>query len=638
MVFNPPHYEQEKKGKQAATGPEVSVEQKAMERHQENLKDYFESIKKITPREKRDFFARTLEWGRNENFAELRRAGISAAEDEKDPLKKYALLSSLYLERDARFGDRMVFKINFGNDLARRKVGLGDMAPPNFKIVRVMDDKGQVVSGRAFRGINPENGRIGYYDEAEYRSSKKYKYIAVFDNFSFECLETGPMQDPETQRHIFSEHREIYESRREAAPTRESKGVKGKPGEFTPPPGPEKVMRIASNKATIEGETYEMASKNFWLQRVGSSPEEVGKFLTLDPITGGPITFLGRPLVTHDPKTGREIPIRINALILPYLKEAEARMREAGIDYNITEATCFNWRPIRGAEGTSNLSMHSWGIAMDLNPEQNPLHSKGTNFPQKFIEIMELCGFRWGGSWRQFGKSGSDVWGGEWGRSDPMHFEYWLDPDNSQKLLKHDESRKYAELIFKQKPAGQFAARVAAPEGGALDQGLNTRITSRLSKYQPIIVEASAKYKVPENLIRAVIWQESGGDSQIASSAGAGGLMQLMPATARGVGFKEVRPLIREETAGGRVRYRLDPADDRADPYKCIMAGAKLLGQLLKQYNGNVEMALAAYNWGSGNVDKYVKGEKNMPRETRNYISNIPKMKSSLDAGEQKAA
>lgn len=113
-----------------------------------------------------------------------------------------------------------------------------------------------------------------------------------------------------------------------------------------------------------------------------------------------------------------------------------------------------------------------------------------------------------------------------------------------------------------------------------------------------IFREAAETYQVPVNLLMAVGKAESGFNPNAVSPAGAQGVMQLMPATAASLGVT-------------------DPFDARSN----IMGGAKYLGQMLSQYNGNIELALAAYNAGSGNVAKY--GGVPPFTETRNYIQRI---------------
>jgi soluble lytic murein transglycosylase-like protein len=113
-----------------------------------------------------------------------------------------------------------------------------------------------------------------------------------------------------------------------------------------------------------------------------------------------------------------------------------------------------------------------------------------------------------------------------------------------------------------------------------------------------IIFEVGEKQGVDPRFIHAVIWQESKYDTHARSHAGAQGLMQLIPATAKRFGCEHPE-----------------------DPEENITAGTKYLGWLLKRFSGNVELALAGYNAGEGAVDKY----DGVPpyNETQNYVKII---------------
>jgi soluble lytic murein transglycosylase-like protein len=124
------------------------------------------------------------------------------------------------------------------------------------------------------------------------------------------------------------------------------------------------------------------------------------------------------------------------------------------------------------------------------------------------------------------------------------------------------------------------------------------RIRNDLVAINPFIKEASRRFRIPEALIKAVIAVESDFDERAISGAGAQGLMQLMPGTAKDLGV-------------------LDPFD----PYDNISGGTKYLRQLANQFEGDVVLMLAAYNAGHNLVGK-INRVPNI-RETRNYVRRV---------------
>lgn len=118
-------------------------------------------------------------------------------------------------------------------------------------------------------------------------------------------------------------------------------------------------------------------------------------------------------------------------------------------------------------------------------------------------------------------------------------------------------------------------------------------------KYADLIAQAAAKHQVDAKLVHAVIQAESAYDATAVSSAGAVGLMQLMPATAR--------------------RYGVI---DRRDPDQNINGGTKYLKDLLKMFDSNLDLAVAAYNAGENAVIKYHNSIPPYP-ETRNYVKQV---------------
>ena len=116
--------------------------------------------------------------------------------------------------------------------------------------------------------------------------------------------------------------------------------------------------------------------------------------------------------------------------------------------------------------------------------------------------------------------------------------------------------------------------------------------------FNEIIDNVSKKYNINSSIIKSVIKAESDFNPSVVSSAGAMGLMQLMPDTARSLGV-----------------------DDTFDPVENIEGGVKYLKEMLDKFGGNLELALAAYNAGPGNVVKY--GGIPPFQETENYVAKI---------------
>ena len=123
--------------------------------------------------------------------------------------------------------------------------------------------------------------------------------------------------------------------------------------------------------------------------------------------------------------------------------------------------------------------------------------------------------------------------------------------------------------------------------------------TTGAAEYESLVMEHATRQSLRPELVRAVIQVESGFNARALSPKGAMGLMQLMPATARSLG----------------VQNAFDPAEN-------IRGGTAYLRWLLDRYEGNEELALAAYNAGAGAVDRY---GKRVPafRETREYVKKV---------------
>lgn len=148
-------------------------------------------------------------------------------------------------------------------------------------------------------------------------------------------------------------------------------------------------------------------------------------------------------------------------------------------------------------------------------------------------------------------------------------------------------------------PRPRVPARTSRPLRGEKNRAANVR------QWDDITDRAARQYGVDANYIRAMMRAESSGDPYIVSPAGAVGVMQFIPSTAREYGL--------------RVD---DEVDERTIPEKAIPAAARYFADLLAMYDGNHDLAVAAYNAGPGAVDKY--GGKIPPyAETQTHVKRV---------------
>ena len=120
----------------------------------------------------------------------------------------------------------------------------------------------------------------------------------------------------------------------------------------------------------------------------------------------------------------------------------------------------------------------------------------------------------------------------------------------------------------------------------------------RKTTFEDLIAKAAKKYGISYQILNSVVKAESDYNPNAVSQAGAQGLMQLMPDTAKSLGVK-----------------------NPFNPIENIEGGAKYLSRLAKQFNGDIQLALAAYNAGPGNVQKY--GGIPPFKETQNYVKKV---------------
>ena len=166
-------------------------------------------------------------------------------------------------------------------------------------------------------------------------------------------------------------------------------------------------------------------------------------------------------------------------------------------------------------------------------------------------------------------------------------------PVSFDKVLKAGAKTKFGDLLTN--PTTRVNAQIYT---NTVQSATPKEDFSSKTKIKELISRVSQKHGVDEKLVNALVKQESGFNPNAKSKVGAMGLMQLMPATAKGLGVQNAM-----------------------DPEQNVEGGVKYLKSMLDKYNGNVILALAAYNAGPGAVDKY----DGVPpyKETQNYVKSI---------------
>ena len=152
-----------------------------------------------------------------------------------------------------------------------------------------------------------------------------------------------------------------------------------------------------------------------------------------------------------------------------------------------------------------------------------------------------------------------------------------------------------AQIDVARDPAADVPADIVVPDAIVADPAEHAQAVPEV--YRAKVAELAARFDLSPSLIEAMVWQESRWRADAVSPVGATGLAQLMPGTARDMGV------------------------DPRDPFSNLEGGARYLREQLDRFDGDLELALAAYNAGPGRVQRA--GGIPKIRETRQYVAAI---------------
>lgn len=188
-------------------------------------------------------------------------------------------------------------------------------------------------------------------------------------------------------------------------------------------------------------------------------------------------------------------------------------------------------------------------------------------------------------------------------------FNPWLTTDGKFFWTKSGMDQYLTETNTRNKIHHDKLQKIRSSEGGVAKH-LNSKLfypkghkgVEFLDSMDSLFGELETQYNLPEGLLKRMAWTESRGNPNAVSGAGARGLFQFMPDTA---------------TDQGLV------GDDVLDPEKSTKAAAKYMRWLMDNHDNNLPNAVAAYNWGTGNIKKWEKKGGRLPKETYDYVSQI---------------
>jgi len=177
-----------------------------------------------------------------------------------------------------------------------------------------------------------------------------------------------------------------------------------------------------------------------------------------------------------------------------------------------------------------------------------------------------------------------------------------IQPKQKDRAISNNTTKK-SKINYPEQQKNESQTNINTRETG---NNFIERVNQRLNPYSEYIDNLSQQFNIPSKLIKSIITVESAGINDAVSTAGAKGLMQLMDGTANDMGI-----------------------NDSFNPFENIFAGTKYISKMLELFDGDLTLALAAYNAGPGNVLKY--GTIPPFKETQNYVRKVLKYLDYFD-------
>lgn len=561
--------------------------------------------------QKNDFLQKTKVFEKQGVFAAIdfmRSAGLSKDQIADDPEKRYLISAAAYLKPLSSD----VFEVHFSHQLAENHEGFGEILPRTADEIRVTDRNGLVICDRAIRTIIPPGNREVYCPPG---SSQR---IFAFSGYQVQVIKTISPKIAALKFRILERKSSQYQRN-------------------------QRLRHFVANQVRdnsnsfIEDSLRSRQSQSDNLFRPLESPEAI--------VLMEKLAYVAEQAVLRQQQGAGDFQqafhdsaLRLENGRYGCAYVASTILQQAGIlNKTYTRVTdtrhalaSAGWRKLDADTKPTRGCVVFWGKRTDAGAANNE-HVGIVTGPNQAVDNHYNNGVNPGP------KTGS-IFGPERGK---RSVEFWRPPDNNPKRhLNIDSTNMFS-------PKQESIRRLPLPSNIMLKQENLPPGPS-----EPELVDFIAKTlmtqsfmpQLTSSLVRAVIQQESMGDFSAVSPAGAAGIMQLMPSTAtKGFGLNIYNTHFLQDKNGKPVQkkignrfykvWQIDPRDERLNWKKCIEAGMALLNQLLKRYQGNIQYALAAYNWGSGNLDAYLAGKRNsLPTETRHYIQKISALAVSFGA------